>query len=75
MKKMNGISKDKLIFAAIKLLHKRERQSFEEICSAFSGTYVPPTYKYDYHCVWFWGLKRWKKRWPELEYKIRSNKG
>lgn len=60
-----------LLKSAIKLLHKKEREEFFAMCEALSGHKIdwPETQSTK---VWFWGLRRWGRRWCEEESKSRD---
>ncbi len=62
---------NKLLVAAIRLLHKKENDEFQALFDALDGKYTPSTKRYNFNKVWFWGLQRWKGDWINMDYSLR----
>lgn len=63
----------KLIERAIKLMHKKESEEWDDIMFIVRNKVLPPDRKgHQSTKIWFWGLKRWGKIWPTMEYDLRE---
>lgn len=61
---------NKLLDAAVRLYHKREREQFE-MAMEFWINRTP--FKNNNHGeIWTWGAKRWKRVWSDREYELRE---
>ena len=55
--------------AAATLMHKREQEEWVYIVE-YDGIIVPCKGRYSSDYIWFWGLERWGKIWPKIEYRV-----
>lgn len=62
----------KLIELTAILYNKKCEEEFYNICRILDGEKITVSDKYSANKIWYWGLNRWGKKWPETEYDIRE---
>lgn len=61
---------NKMMLAAIRLYHKREKESIKDLFESISDG-IPRKYN-NSHKIWFWGLNRWGREFSFAEYDVRT---